>query len=48
MYGARGNVVKALSNKLKSRGIETRWGELIFFYLHNPSGLTRPWGLLSL
>jgi hypothetical protein len=24
-----------------------QWGEYIFFNLRNPSGRTRPWGLLS-
>jgi hypothetical protein len=39
-------VVKALCYKPEARGFDTRWGE--FFNLPNPSGRTRPWGLLSL
>jgi hypothetical protein len=46
-WGARGSVVvKALCYKLEGRGFDTRWGE--FLNLPNPSGRTRPWGLLSL
>jgi hypothetical protein len=42
-------VVKALRYKPEGRGFETRCGECIFFFnLPNPSGRTRPWGLLSL
>jgi hypothetical protein len=45
--GARGSlVVKALGYKPEGRGFETQWGEII--NLPNPSGRTRPWGLLSL
>jgi hypothetical protein len=39
-------VVKALDYKPEGRGFETRWGEIV--NLPNPSGRTRPWGLLSL
>jgi hypothetical protein len=39
-------VVKALGYKPEGRGFETRWGESL--NLPNPSGRTRPWGLLSL
>jgi hypothetical protein len=39
-------VVKALCYKPEGRGFDTRWGE--FLNLPNPSGRTRPWGLLSL
>jgi hypothetical protein len=49
MYGggARGIVVvKALRYKPEGRGFETRLSE--FFNLPNPSGLTKPWGSLSL
>jgi hypothetical protein len=47
--GARGGlVVKALCYKPEGRGFETRQGELIPFELPNPSGLARPWGLVSL
>jgi hypothetical protein len=38
--------VKALGYKPEGRGFETRWGEIL--NLPNPSGRTRPWGLLSL
>jgi hypothetical protein len=45
--GARGSVVvKALSYKPEDRGFDTLWGD--FLNLQNPSGRTRPWGLLSL
>jgi hypothetical protein len=45
-YGARGSlVVKKLDYKAEGRGFETRWGEIL--NLPNPSGHTRPWGLLS-
>jgi hypothetical protein len=45
--GACGSVVvKALCYKPEGRGFDIRWGE--FFNLPNPSGRTRPWGLLSL
>jgi hypothetical protein len=37
---------EALSHKPEGRRFETRWGEIL--NLHNPSGRTRPWGLLSL
>jgi hypothetical protein len=37
---------KSLLNVLKGRGFDSRWGE--FLNLPNPSGRTRPWGLLSL
>jgi hypothetical protein len=30
----------------EGRGFETRWGEIL--NLPNPSGCTRPWGLLSI
>jgi hypothetical protein len=44
---ARGNlVVKALGYKPESRGFETQGGEIL--NLPDPSGHTRPWGLLSL
>jgi hypothetical protein len=44
---ARGSlVVKALSYKSKGLGFETQWGEIL--NLPDPSGRTRPWGLLSL
>jgi hypothetical protein len=44
---ARGSVVvKALCFKPEGRGFDTLWGE--FLNLPNPSGRTRPWGLLSL
>jgi hypothetical protein len=39
-------VFKALCYKPEGRGFDTRWGE--FLNLPNPSGSTRPWGLLSL
>jgi hypothetical protein len=39
------NGVKALCYKPEGRGFDTRWGE--FLNLPNPSGRTRPWGLLS-
>jgi hypothetical protein len=42
----RGIVVKALCYKLEGRGFGTRWSD--FLNLLNPSGCTRPWGLLSL
>jgi hypothetical protein len=46
-FGARGSVVvKALCYKPEGRGFDTRWGD--FLNLSNPSGRTRPWGLLSL
>jgi hypothetical protein len=41
-------VLKALRYQLEGRGFEVKWGERIFFNLANPSGRTRPWGLLSL
>jgi hypothetical protein len=45
--GARGSVVvKALCYKPEGRGFDTRRGK--FLNLPNPSGRTRPWGLLSL
>jgi hypothetical protein len=44
---ARGSVVvKALYYKPKGREFDTGWGD--FLNLPNPSGLTTPWGLLSL
>jgi hypothetical protein len=44
--GAPGSVVvKALCYKPESRGFDTRLGD--FLNLPNPSGRTRPWGLLS-
>jgi hypothetical protein len=39
-------MVKALGYESEGRGFETRWGEIL--NLPNPSGRTRPWGLLSL
>jgi hypothetical protein len=39
-------VVKALGYKSEGRGFETRWREIL--HLPNPSGRSRPWGLLSL
>jgi hypothetical protein len=43
--GAGGSsMVKALCYKPDSRGFDTRSGE--FLYSPNPSGHTRPWGLL--
>jgi hypothetical protein len=45
--GKRGSVVvKALHYKQEGRGFDTRLGDLL--NLPNPSGRTRPWGLLSL
>jgi hypothetical protein len=41
-------VVEALCLKPEGRGFETVWGVNAFFNLPNPSGRTRPWGLLSL
>jgi hypothetical protein len=38
-------VVKALCCKPECRGFDTRCGE--FFNVPNPSGRTRPWGLLN-
>jgi hypothetical protein len=48
--GGKGSlVVKALCYKPEDRGLETRLGEWLFFInLPNPSGHTKPWGLLSL
>jgi hypothetical protein len=44
--GARGSVVvKALCHKPEGRGFDSRWSE--FLNLHNLSGRTRPWDLLS-
>jgi hypothetical protein len=46
-WWARGSVVvKALCYKPEGRGFNSWWGE--FLNLHNPSGHTRPWGLLGL
>jgi hypothetical protein len=46
-YGARGSVVvKALCYKPEGRGFDTRRSD--FLNLPNPSGRTKPWGLLSL
>jgi hypothetical protein len=39
-------VVKALGYKPQGRGFETQWGEIL--NLPNPSGRTRPCGLLNL
>jgi hypothetical protein len=39
-------MVKALGYKPEGGGFETRKGEIL--NLPNPSGRTRPWGLLSL
>jgi hypothetical protein len=45
--GARRSlVVKAVDYKPEGRGFQTRRGEIL--NLPNPSGRTRPWGLLSL
>jgi hypothetical protein len=45
--GARGILVlKMLGYNPEGRGFETRWGEIL--NLPNPSGRSRPWGLLSL
>jgi hypothetical protein len=45
---ARGSVmVEALGYKPENRGFVTRWNELIFLNLPNPSSRTRPWSLLS-
>jgi hypothetical protein len=45
--GARGSVVvKALFYKPDGRWFDTRWKW--FLNLPNPSGSTKPWGLLSL
>jgi hypothetical protein len=47
LWGVRDSVVaKELCYKPESRGFDYRWSE--FFNLPNPSGRTRPWGLLSL
>jgi hypothetical protein len=47
LLGAGGTlVVKALGYKPEGHGFESRWGEIL--NLPNPSGHTRPWGLLSL
>jgi hypothetical protein len=47
--GARGSVVvEAVWYKPEGCGFETRWGWMKFLNLPNPSGRTRPWGLLSL
>jgi hypothetical protein len=47
LLGARGSlVVNALGYKPEDRGFESQWGEIL--NLLNPSGRTRPWGLLSL
>jgi hypothetical protein len=47
LYGARGSVVvKGLCYKPEGHGFDSWWGE--FWNLPNPSGRTRPWGLLSL
>jgi hypothetical protein len=46
---ARGSVVvEALCYKPESHGFENQWGEWTFFNLPNPSGRTRPSGLVSL
>jgi hypothetical protein len=45
--GARGSlVVKEPGYKPEGCGFETWWGEIL--NLPNPSGRTKPWGLLSL
>jgi hypothetical protein len=47
IIGKRGSVlVKALCYKPEGRGFDTQGAE--FLNLPNPSGRTRPWGLLSL
>jgi hypothetical protein len=50
LFGTKGAccniVVKLLCYKPEGRGFETRRGE--FLNLPNPSGRSRPWGLLSL
>jgi hypothetical protein len=38
----------ALCYGSEGRGLKTRCSQLILFNLLNPSGRTRPWGLLSL
>jgi hypothetical protein len=44
---ARGSLaVKVLDYESEGRGFETRYAEIL--NLLNPSGRTRPWGLLSL
>jgi hypothetical protein len=49
VWWVRGSVVvKALCDKSECRRFGTRWGEWILFNLPNPSGRSRPWGLLSL
>jgi hypothetical protein len=46
-YGAHYSLVfKTLVYKPEGHGFETRWSEIL--NLSNPSGLIRPWGLLSL
>jgi hypothetical protein len=48
VVGAHGSIKdKALRYKPEGRGFETRRDECIFSNLQNPSGHTRPWGLLS-
>jgi hypothetical protein len=44
----RSIVVKALCCKPEGRGFDTRWGDIFFPNLTNPSVFTRPWGWLSL
>jgi hypothetical protein len=47
LFGTRGSlVVKALCYKPEGRGFDVRCG--VFLNLPNPSGRTRPWGLVSL
>jgi hypothetical protein len=47
LWGERGSVVvKALCYKPEGRGFDSQWDEIL--NLPNPSGRTRPWGLLSL
>jgi hypothetical protein len=45
-YKRESVVVNALCYKPEVRGFETQWRK--FINLPNPSGRTRPWGLLSL
>jgi hypothetical protein len=45
-FGFYNIMVKALGYKLEGRVLKSRWGEIL--NLPNPSGRTRPWGLLSL
>jgi hypothetical protein len=42
------NILDLLQFKPEGHGFETQWGEWILSIYPNPSGRTRPWGLLSL